>query len=223
MDHILRDVLIRGISDPDIRLDIFQDMSLEQAFQFVEAKKAGKRSASKPTDNVDVSGLRNSSYRRSKKQHHDTLPTNGGSNPRQDPKSFFCGTTGHGAKPPREFCQGKCRAYNKTCSFCNTTSNRCASKQSPTATSTTDVVNCTDGLYCSDQHCSLSAAGVGPPFYSDAVRSSVAPARDAHQEPHIDIDTIQMDILDSCQQAAEDPSLDHHIYDKNSTLETPDW
>ena len=221
MDHILRDVLIRGISDPDIRLDILQDknqdMSLEQAFQFVEAKEAGKRSASKLTDSVDVSGLRNSSYRRSKKQHHDTPPTNGGSNPRQDPKCFFCGTTGHGAKPPREIRQGKCPAYNKTCSFCGLLhhiESVCLKKQSAAASSATDVVNCTDGLYCSDQLCSLSAAGVVPPSYSDAVRSSVAPNRDAHQESHAD--TVQMDILDSHRQAAEDPALDHHVYDKNS-------
>ena len=50
-DHILRDVLIRGVSDPDIRLDLLQDknqdMTLEEVFQFIEAKESGKRSASK--------------------------------------------------------------------------------------------------------------------------------------------------------------------------------
>lgn len=189
-------------------------MSLDQPFQFVEAKEAGKMSASKLTDKVDVSGLRNSSYRRSKKQHHDTPPTNGGSNQRQDPTCFFCGTAGHGAKPPREICQGKCPANNKTLSFCGLQhhiESVCLKKQSAATNSAPDVVSCIDGLYCSDQLCSLSAAGARPPSYSDAVRSSVAPAREAHQAS-----IVQMDILDSRRQAAEDPALDHHVYDKNS-------
>ena len=46
---ILRDVLTRGIADPAIQLDPLgdknQDMKLEEVFQFVEAKEAGKRSA----------------------------------------------------------------------------------------------------------------------------------------------------------------------------------
>ena len=48
-DAMLRDVLCRGLGDPDIRLDLLsdknQDMTLEQVFKFVEAKEAGKRSA----------------------------------------------------------------------------------------------------------------------------------------------------------------------------------
>ena len=50
-EHILRDVLIRGIIDPEIQLDVLghqnQNLSLEKVFQLVEAKEAGKRSASK--------------------------------------------------------------------------------------------------------------------------------------------------------------------------------
>jgi hypothetical protein len=38
-----------GIADPEIQLDILsdvnQDMSLEDAFKFIEAREAGKRSA----------------------------------------------------------------------------------------------------------------------------------------------------------------------------------
>ena len=49
-DEILRDVLIRGVADPEIRLDLLQDknqdMVLEEVFKFIEAKEAGKRSAS---------------------------------------------------------------------------------------------------------------------------------------------------------------------------------
>ena len=48
-ESILKDVLTRGIEDPEIQLDLLgnpkQDMSLEQVFQLVEAKESGKRSA----------------------------------------------------------------------------------------------------------------------------------------------------------------------------------
>ena len=51
---ILRDVLTRGLGDPDIQLDLFgdknQDMTFEQVFKFVEVKEAGKRSASRILD-----------------------------------------------------------------------------------------------------------------------------------------------------------------------------
>ena len=48
-DNILRDILIKGLADNEIQLDLLgdknQDMSLEEVFQFVEAKEARKRSA----------------------------------------------------------------------------------------------------------------------------------------------------------------------------------
>ena len=48
-DTIVRDVLARGICDPEIQLDLLgdknQDMSLEEVTQFVAAKESGKRSA----------------------------------------------------------------------------------------------------------------------------------------------------------------------------------
>ena len=54
IDAILRDVLTRGLSDPEIQLDLLgdqnQNMTLEEVFKFVEAKEAGKRSASKLLD-----------------------------------------------------------------------------------------------------------------------------------------------------------------------------
>ncbi|VDI45747.1 Hypothetical predicted protein [Mytilus galloprovincialis] len=64
---ILRDVLTRGLSDPDIQLDLLgdknQDMTLEQVFKFVEAKEAGKRSASRLLDSHGAEAA-SSSYRR---------------------------------------------------------------------------------------------------------------------------------------------------------------
>ena len=66
---ILRDVLTRGLSDPDIQLDLLgdknQDLKLEQVFEFVEAKESGKRSASRLLDTQGVEAT-SSSYRRRK-------------------------------------------------------------------------------------------------------------------------------------------------------------
>ena len=48
-DAILRDVLTRGLYDSEIQLELLRDqnqMTLEQVFTFVEAKEAGRRSAS---------------------------------------------------------------------------------------------------------------------------------------------------------------------------------
>ena len=46
---ILRDVLCRGLEDSEIQLDLLgdknQNITLEQTLNFVEAKEAGKRSA----------------------------------------------------------------------------------------------------------------------------------------------------------------------------------
>ena len=50
-DEILRDVVTRGIVDTDVQLDLLgdcnQNMTLEEVLRFVEAKEAGKRSASR--------------------------------------------------------------------------------------------------------------------------------------------------------------------------------
>jgi hypothetical protein len=68
-DAILRDVLTRVIADTGIQLDMLgdtkQDMSLEEVFQFVEAKEAGKRSASRLLDSHPVEAA-SSTYRKQK-------------------------------------------------------------------------------------------------------------------------------------------------------------
>ena len=68
-DAILRDVLTKGIADPEIQLDLLGDknldMTLEEVFKFVEAKESGKRSASKLLDTHSVDAA-SSAYRKSK-------------------------------------------------------------------------------------------------------------------------------------------------------------
>ena len=57
-ENILRDVLTRGLADSEIQLDLLgernQDMSLEEVFQFIEAKEAGKRSAGRLSQSHSV-------------------------------------------------------------------------------------------------------------------------------------------------------------------------
>ena len=66
-ENVLRDVLTRGLADSEIQLDLLghrnQDMSLEEVFQFIEAKEAGKRSAGHLSQSQGVDAT-NSQYRR---------------------------------------------------------------------------------------------------------------------------------------------------------------
>ena len=71
-EAILRDVLCRGLDDPEIQLDLLGDknlnMTLEQVFQFIEAKESGKRSASRLLVPHGTDSLTGSSYRRHKNE-----------------------------------------------------------------------------------------------------------------------------------------------------------
>ena len=114
-DSILRDVLTRGIADPDIQLELLgnskQNMTVEEVFQFVEAKESGKRSASTLLDShaVDVAS---SSYRKAKNaQQRDIRDKN-------IPCSY-CGTKGHGKSAPGRQRRLECPAYGHKCELCN--------------------------------------------------------------------------------------------------------
>ena len=76
---ILLDVLTHGIADADIQLDLLsaenQDMSLEEAFKFIEAKEAGKRSASRLLDSHGAEAAR-STYRTQQKASLAPQPDN---------------------------------------------------------------------------------------------------------------------------------------------------
>ena len=111
-EEIIRDVLCRGIVDGDIQLDLLsdknQDMSLEEATQFVEAKESGKRSASRLLDTQNTSAA-TSSYRRSKQQrpsmNNDTCE--------------YCGKRGHGKSAPSRIRRKECPAYGHKCDHCS--------------------------------------------------------------------------------------------------------
>ena len=114
-NHIVRDCVIRGISDDDIRLDVLgnqnQDMELETLLSFIESKESGKRSLAQlvnsPATNTALSQYRKSS--------------NAQSVNKSTPSKLcqYCGTSGHGDGSNLCLRREKCTAYGQICTSCN--------------------------------------------------------------------------------------------------------
>ncbi|KAK3752546.1 hypothetical protein QZH41_003484, partial [Actinostola sp. cb2023] len=116
-EHILRDVLTRGLSDSEIQLDLLgdknQDMTLEEVLQFVEAKESGKRSAGRLLQTQGAEAAR-SQYRSTKQME---LKNRRPDNHKPDP-CHYCGKHGHGNNSPTRIRKSECPAYGKTCDHC---------------------------------------------------------------------------------------------------------
>ena len=114
---MVRDALIRGLNDEEIRLDILgesrQDMSLEDALSYAEAKESGKRSASRLLieDSPVVTTAAVSSYRRSERQRYDPDETRSSTS-----ACGYCGRSGHSSS--RQERTKKCPAFGKKCTKC---------------------------------------------------------------------------------------------------------
>ena len=67
-EAMVKDMLCRGLEDSEIQMDLLggknQDMTLEQVLRFVEAKEAGKRSASRLVTPQATDAVAGSSYRK---------------------------------------------------------------------------------------------------------------------------------------------------------------
>lgn len=117
-EPILRDVLCRGISDTDIQLDLLghtkQDMTLEEVLRFVEAKEAGKRSATRLLDH-QAAGAIKSSYSKTKREALLSQSTNTG---HENSTCSYCGMKGHGDKSNAAVRKTSCPAYNHICGHC---------------------------------------------------------------------------------------------------------
>ena len=119
-DTMVRDALIRGLEDEEIRLDILgeakQDMTLAEVLKYAEAKESGKRSAGRliagpPT----LSAAATSSYHKQERahfrnSHQRTEP------PPPNTTCGHCGKPGHGRTQQAR--ARKCPAYNHTCAKC---------------------------------------------------------------------------------------------------------
>ena len=116
----MRDVLARGIADPNIQLDLLgdskKDMTLEEMFRFIEIKEAGKRSASRlsgssPTEVANAS----SSYKKQAWTQADR-PTR---SPTDKPETCnYCNKPGHGRNAPAAASKTECPAFGNQCDHC---------------------------------------------------------------------------------------------------------
>ena len=137
-EEMIRDRLIRGLDDEDIKLDVLgqanQEMSLPDTLQLVETKESGKRSANR-LDGTTTATM-NSTYKRQNNMPPQQRPNNSrpsfpnNSRPSleqrdsqyQQTEKFasrpctHCGQTGH-ASYLRERIK-HCSAYNKQCRKC---------------------------------------------------------------------------------------------------------
>ena len=116
-EQIVRDVITRGLADSEIQLDLLgdrnQDMTLEEVLKFVEAREAGKRSASRlfETQGIDAS---RSQYRQNKQETAKPRKDEG-----KDDPCNYCGKRGHGKSAPPKARKTNCPAYGKRCDHCN--------------------------------------------------------------------------------------------------------
>ena len=119
-EDIIRDTLIRGLEDDEIRLDILgqcrQDLSLDDTLLFIEAKESGKRSASLLNGSTSsATANAASSYK------HYNKPKAPAFRPKPEqfvPSCSHCHQKGHGnGRNTRERIY-KCPAYNHTCQQC---------------------------------------------------------------------------------------------------------
>ena len=114
-DIMVRDAIIRGLEDNDIRLDILsetkQDLSLEEVIKLIEAKESGKRSANRLLGS-DSNNSSSSQYRRNKRQtqQYQNRP------PAGQTTCGYCGKAGHNQTRYERI--SKCSAYNHTCAKC---------------------------------------------------------------------------------------------------------
>ena len=95
---ILRDVLCRGLEDSEIQLKLLgdknQDMTLEQILRFVEAKEAGKRSATWLLLPHATDAITCSKYKRQKRDAAEGPPL------KDQDSCSYCGRRGHGKNAP---------------------------------------------------------------------------------------------------------------------------
>ena len=115
-EAMIRDVLCRGLEDTEIQMDLLgdknQDMTLEQVLTFVEAKEAGKRSASRLLLPQAADAVTGSSYKKPKKLLAKGPP------PRDQEACTYCGTRGHGRNPPTRIRRTECPAFGTNCDLC---------------------------------------------------------------------------------------------------------
>ena len=117
-DEMVRDALIRGLTDEDIRLEVLgqanQDMSLDETLLLIEAKESGRRSVTRLQANPTATVNASSSYRKRDKQKQSAASNDANSSQ----VCGHCGKRGHGSGYNRTERVRMCPAYNTTCPKC---------------------------------------------------------------------------------------------------------
>ena len=173
-ETIVRDALARGVADPDIQLDLLgdknQDMTLEEVAQFIEAKEAGKRSASRLLDSHAAEAA-SSSYKKTKQTALKDKNDN----------CSYCGKKGHGKAAIAHIRMKECPAYGHKCKHCQRDHHFetvCRSKDKPKATTRAaprSTNDCEGAVF--DALCSISN--------SDQYRTRQTIAIDHHLYDHL--------------------------------------
>ena len=128
--EIIKDTLIRGISDPEILADILgdakTDRTLEEVVSFIAQKEQGKATRTAVGDCAAAMG---NNWDQGRNQNiKDRLFQN--RRPEPQNKCWACGGPSHGPKNDRATRTRKCPAWTATCNKCNVKGhyNKCCSK-----------------------------------------------------------------------------------------------
>ena len=113
-DDILRDSVMRGLSDDETRLELLGDSgkekSLEEVIRFVELRESGKRSVSNLSQTLGAEAAR-SSYRKATKDIQFKQKDQG-------QICTYCGKKGHGSRASFDTRKKQCEAFGHTCIHC---------------------------------------------------------------------------------------------------------
>ena len=164
---MIRDALIRGIEDEEIRLSLLgesrQDMTLEDALRYIEAKESGKRSASQLMGSgIPTMTAATSAYRRFEKSRLQGPPVEARGASSSSSPCGYCGKVGHSHN--RSERAKKCPAYDKQCTKCGTLhhfASVCRSKRAPKQISTpSNAMVDTSGTTVFDSLCTITSNSI---------------------------------------------------------------
>ncbi len=161
-DCIVKDVVVIGMADSEIQLDVLgdpkQDMTLEETFQFEEVRESGKLSASRLVSPHSTNAA--SAYRNVRKQQAER-------DPNKTEPCGYCGRKGHGKSAPFKVRSRECPAYGHKCehceyrhhleSMCRSANKMKPSKHGANLTDGADAIDCQGALF--DTLCNIMVLG----------------------------------------------------------------
>ena len=122
----VRDVLVSGLADNEIRSDVLSDVKqeipLDKIVQLIESKEVGKKSSSRFSDIHKISAVK-SAYKREMNQgprnHNHGSNGNYRNTNRKTQSCGWCGKQNHGNFKDIEIRRKVCPAFHHICKICN--------------------------------------------------------------------------------------------------------